>query len=231
MSTKKESTQVQTTQFDSGSKNVFDSLQKPIGENLTNDMQLDPTKSKTFNLGLQNALQGNAQLKNRAAQNFAGNMRASGFGEGNNAFQQAQMGRMGRAAGAMDSQAVNQNYMNYDMMRRQATQLSMGYHPLQTGQTTNTTEKTSGLGTWLPQVIGAGAQIGLGFATAGMSTAASAASKGASAGMGMAGTAASGMSNYFNSGNNFSANNGNFFGSSNGNMFNPNVYSGLNGGR
>lgn len=182
---------------------TYQSLQPGIQKNMANDMQLDPTKSSTFNLGLQNALNSNALLKQRAASNLTGNMAASGFAGNSNAFQQAQLNRMGRAGSSMDAQSTNQNFLNYDMLRRQATGQSMNYRPLQTGQTGQSTQTTSGLGTWLPQVIGAGAQIGMGIATGGASTAASAATHAGMAGVGAGNAMASGS--YFSDANPFTA--------------------------
>jgi hypothetical protein len=240
MSSKTQTNTTQAITYDAASKAVYDPLQKGINDNLQQDMQTDPTKSSTFNLGLQSALRGNMLAKARASQNIFGNMQGSGFSGAMQPFQQAQINKAARAGGAMDAQAVNSNFMNYDMLRRQATGLAMNYRPLQTGQTSNSTQTTSGTGTWLPQVIGAGAQIGLGFATGGLSLAGSAAGK--AAGMGMAGTnaGASGggfispemsSGSYFNNANPFTAGNNSNMGLG---MFNPNPYSGANyfsGGR
>lgn len=231
MSSKTQTNQVQTAQFDSGSKSTFDTMQGPIGENMRQDMQTDPTKSTTFNLGLQNALKGNMLAKARASQNIFGNMQGSGFSGAMQPFQQAQINKAARAGGAMDANSVNANFMNYDMMRRQATQQAMGYRPLQTGQTSNTTQTTSGAGTWLPQVIGSAAQIGLGVATGGASLAAGAAMKGLGGFAGTQGSLSpgaggvSGTPSYFSNSNPFIANNTSNMGLG---MFNPNAYSGAN---
>lgn len=238
MSTKTQTNSTQTAQYDPGSLNTFQGLQPGIQQNLTEDMKLDPTQSKTFNLGLQYAMKQNQMLKDRTKQNLMGNMQGSGFAGSVNPFQQAQMNKMSRAGMALDAQTTNQNYLNYDAMRRQTVANAMQYKPLQTGQTGQTTQTTSGLGTWLPQVIGAGAQIGLGIATAGTSTAASAGSKAAS---GLAGTASSlggdignaamSSGSYFSNANPFTAGNTGNMGLG---MFNSNAYPGANyfsGGR
>lgn len=162
--------QTQANTYNPASMNLFNQLQPLIGSNLSNDMQLDPTKSATYNFGLQNMLANARGLGQRNSSNFAANLGASGFGQGNlPAFQQAMLGNIGRQNTGLSANAFIQNYMNYDMLRRQATQLASGIKPLQTGGTMNSsgtqTQTQSGLGTWLPQVAG----MGLGLATGGMS--------------------------------------------------------------
>jgi hypothetical protein len=236
MSTKKTSTT--TNQYNQPSMTAFNSFQPQIQANWGQDMQLDPTKSSTFNIGLQNLLRGNASIKSRNMSNLFSNSIPQGSLGG--AFQQSQIAKIGRQSSAMDSAGINTNFLNYDAMRRQTVAQAAGFRPLQTGQTTE--EKTSGLGTWLPQVIGMGAQVGLMAATGGFSGAAGAAGKASSAGtklggavLGGAGQALSSGS-YFTGGNSFTGGQGNGFGLGgyNANMFNPNLYSGLNpwtGGR
>lgn len=202
MSSKSQTNSSQTIQYDPASMAQYQKFQPLISKNLENDMQLDPTKSSTFNLGLQNALTSNAELKHRAASNMVNNMASSGFAGNANAFQQAQLNRMSRAGSSMDAQSVNQNFLNYDMLRRQATGQAMNYRPLQTGQTGQSTTQTSGLGTWLPQVAGGALSFGTSLLNRNSGGDSSSSSGGMSTGAGNA------MSNgtYFSNANPFTAN-------------------------
>lgn len=231
MSTKTQTSSTQAIQYDPSSMSAFNAFQPRVQENWMQDSQLDPTKSSTYNLGLSGMQRAAQQLSARNRENFFGNLKAGGYA-GNNLSGVQQMGLtgLGMGASALSSNAFNQNFLNYDAMRRNTVNAMASYRPLQTGQTQNSTQTTSGLGTWLPQVIGAGLQVAGAVATGGASLAATAATKAASAGGGFMNSALK-SGGYFNSDNNFSANNGNFFGSSNGNMFNANAYSGLNGWR
>jgi spore coat protein U-like protein len=174
MSTKKETKTV--NQYNSGSMNAFNALTPAVQQNWLNDMQLDFTKSKTFNLALQQGVGAAAAGGQRMVQNLGQNLLAGGFAGANlGGVQLAQLAKIGRATSANQSNVFLQNALHYDQMRRQTAAIAGNYKPLQTGQTT--TEKTSGLGTWLPQVIGGGLQAAMAFGTGGASLAASGAAK------------------------------------------------------
>jgi spore coat protein U-like protein len=174
LSTKKETKTV--NQYNSGSMGAFNALTPAVKNNWLNDMELDFTKSKTFNLALQQGVGAAAVGGQRMVQNLGQNMLAGSFAGANmGGIQLAQMQKIARATSANQSNVFLQNALNYDQMRRQTTALAGNYKPLQTGQTT--TEKTSGLGTWLPQVIGGGLQAAMAFGTGGASLGASAAAK------------------------------------------------------
>lgn len=93
------------------------------------------------------------------------NARSAGQG-GNNPYLQGQLAKQGRAGSANRANAFTQLLLGAEGNRRWAAGGAGGYQPLQTGATMNSTQtqKTSGLGTWLPQVAG----IGLGLATGGL---------------------------------------------------------------
>lgn len=206
-----------TNSYDSGSMSAFNAFTPQVQANWTQDMQLDPTKSSTYNLGLQKMQGAASQIAARNKENFFGNMTAGGY-SGNNLSGVQQQGLMGLGMGAssLTANAFNQNYMNYDMLRRQTTSQAAGYKPLQTGGTQ--TQTTSGLGTWLPQVVGAGLGAAAGFATGGLSTALG----GASSGFGGAkGSSAGGNFSPFGGGFGSGANGG-------GGGFNPNFGGGGN---
>ena len=167
MSTKKETTSKQETQFDPGSRGVYNALQPGI-QNVLQQFMSDPLTASYFLKQLGMANQQISQLGQRNVGNLLANMRTGGFGGGNmNAFQQSALARTGRATSGMQSNAFNNLLMNANQMRLGATQQAQGYNPLVTGQTGTTTEKTSGLGTWLPTVLGAGLGIAAGFASGG----------------------------------------------------------------
>lgn len=166
MSSKK--TTDQTIKFDQGSKNAFDTLQPGIQSSLSADMNLDPTKSSVYNLMLQKSLEQARSLQQMGVNRVAANQAASGFSP-NSAYLQSRNNQLGRFNSGLTANAFIQNLMSADERRRQATAMGMGYKPLTTGQ--NTVQTTSGLGTWLPQVISAGAALGLAPFTGGASLA------------------------------------------------------------
>jgi hypothetical protein len=70
------------------------------------------------------------------------------------AFMNASLNRNMLAGSNMQSNAFNSS-VNSALQNRGIAMASMqAYQPLQTGQTTN--QSTGGLGTWLPQLVGAG---------------------------------------------------------------------------
>jgi hypothetical protein len=172
-----------TNAYDAGSMSAFNVMTPQIQANWSQDMQLDPTKSSTYNYGLSRMTNAASTIAKRNTENFFGNMTAGGY-SGNNLSGVQQQGLMGLGMGAssLTANAFNQNYMNYDLMRRQATAAAANYKPLQTGGTQ--TQTTSGVGTWLPQLAGAAIGGAMGVATGGMSTLAGFGAKSAGAGGG-----------------------------------------------
>ena len=169
MPTKKETTSKQETQFDPGSRGVFNALQPGI-QNVLQQFMSDPLTASYFLKQLGMANQQISQLGQRNVGNLMANMRTGGFGGGNmNAFQQSQLARTGRATSGMQSNAFNSLLMNANQMRLGATQMAQGYNPLVTGQTATQTTKSSGVGTWLPQVLGGALAVGLAPFTGGTS--------------------------------------------------------------
>lgn len=88
--------------------------------------------------------------------NISRNITGSGMGGGNmSPFALEMMQNQGRANSGMQAQLGFMNPMAQAGQRQQqAMSLLQGYRPLQTGGTQ--TQSTGGLGTWLPQLIGAG---------------------------------------------------------------------------
>lgn len=104
------------------------------------------------------------QMGNRQAQQLGGtqmsnisrNITGSGMGGGNmSPMALEMMQNQGRANSGMQAQMGFMNPMAQAGQRQQqAMSLLQGYRPLQTGGTQQ--QSTGGLGTWLPQLLGAG---------------------------------------------------------------------------
>lgn len=127
----------------------------------------NPFQNAMFNMGAGQAQKGAAQGGANNMSALQSMMKTSGMsGSAGQGFQMAQQGRMGRANQSMMGQANTSNVMNAMQRQMQATGMGMSFNPLLKGTTGNSqsTQTTGGLGTWLPQLLGAG----LGAATGGM---------------------------------------------------------------
>lgn len=173
MSTK--TTDTNTIQYDPGSKGVYSSLQSPIGNTLSQFMQ-NPLTSSFFN---QRVGMGQNQISKMGAsgmQSLLSNNRNMGGG-GSNPFLQSQIARQGRAtSGLMSNNFLNQ-LMQANQLQLGATGMAQSYNPLMTGSTG--TQTKSGLGTWLPQLIGSLGGAAIGAFTGGASSATGAGGTGA----------------------------------------------------
>lgn len=177
--------------YNQGSMNVFDQLQPGIQASLLQDMALDPRQNKTFNMKLAEMMrQNNLLLQNNIEQSMLNNqVRGIPMSSGISGMQ---LGKFMRQASGANSNAIVQNWLAHEEARRRATGMAMGYQPLQIGQ--DTTQKTSGLGTWLPQVLGAGIMGGAALLTGGANLAGAGAKGG---GIMAAGRALGSGANYF----------------------------------
>jgi hypothetical protein len=131
-------------------------------------MNPDITANPTYQLMLGQSLKAANQLGQQGIQSVLARAAQSGFGE-DSPFAQSQLDRAARANTALQSNAFSQNLFAADQRRQNATRSAMGYQPLVTGQTGDQTTKTSGLGTWLPQVAGMGLAAATAPFTGGMS--------------------------------------------------------------
>lgn len=156
----KKTTTTTTNTYDPASKQTFNAFQPGIKSNVQ-DWMKDPMDSKYFNAELGQMNQQNAWLGQQGQQNIMRNFKTSGM-EGSPGLMNYMMGANQRSTLARQGQGFNNLLLNAGDRQRQATQMAMGYNPLQTGGVQ--TQKTSGLGTWLPQVAG----MGLGLLTGGM---------------------------------------------------------------
>ena len=149
--------------FDPGSQGVYNSLQGPLG-NVLLDYMKDPLKASYFTqmLGA-----GNRQISTLGGRRMGNLMQNQAVLGALNPSQRAELaGGIGRDTSRMQSENFTNLLLNAEQTRRAATGAAMGYQPLTTGQTGTSsgtsTQETSGLGTWLPQLIGTlgGAALG-----------------------------------------------------------------------
>jgi len=144
----------------------------------------NPFSSPFFNLNLQQQTKGASALAGRNMQNALLNFGRTGFGTGATGGMRTQLlsglNRMGSGmqyGGFMN--AVNQ--AQSDRWNAASLGSSLFSNPLQTGQ--QNVQKTSGLGTWLPQVVGGALAIGAAPFTGGASLAGLGSLMGKGAGM------------------------------------------------
>lgn len=120
---------------------------------LLTGMATNPFTSPSYQLNLSQATQAAHQQGSMAMQNALANLNTAGMGQTNSGLRAGLLSQLGRYGSNLGYQgflsAVNQAQSN------QWNALSMlgSRTPLVTGQTG--TSKTSGLGTWLPQLAGA----------------------------------------------------------------------------
>lgn len=155
MSTKKESTT--TNQYDPQSLNQFHgwtgSLYSPLQQLFNN-----PTGSPFFNFNLQQNQKAASGLAGRGMSNALLNFGRSGFGTLGGGMRQSLLAGLNRVGSGLQYQGWANTMGQAQSDRWNAAGLGSSlFQPLQTGQ--QNVQKTSGLGTWLPQVLGAGASI------------------------------------------------------------------------
>lgn len=145
----------QSNQYDPTSMGVFKGLQPGLQSTLQGYMT-NPFGNPFFQTQQQMGTRQAQNLGQTGMSNITRNLTASGFGGGSSSpFAMEMMQNQARANSGLQAQlgflSPVQNALG---MQQFATGLASQYRPLQTGQ--QTTEKTSGLGTWLPQVAGLG---------------------------------------------------------------------------
>lgn len=129
----------------------YNSLQSPLISALLGNVN-NPFSNSMFNTQMQMGM-GAINARNQAnMQRISQNAQALG-GTSNallmNQINQSNRGTMGANAGMM-----NNLLLNAQQLRQQSLGQMQGYSPLQTGQTSAKTQ--SGVGSWLPQLAGAG---------------------------------------------------------------------------
>jgi len=161
--------QQQTQQFNQAGLGTYNSLQGGIGNALNWLMGSSgyganapgsPLRSPMFQAGLgQGTTQAN-QMGQTAVGNITQNAAGFGGGQATPGFMQSQIRNAGYQTSGLKQNAYWSALQSAVGTQLGATGQAAGYQPLKTGQT----QTTSGLGTWLPQLLGAG----LGAASGGL---------------------------------------------------------------
>lgn len=163
MSTK--NTQTSQSTFNQPSMGTFNALQDPYRNNMMQFMN-DPMKSSFFNTQFAMAEKQNQAAFGANNATMMQNLTAGGNVGNVPAYMQSNLLRNQRALSGANSNSFNNLLLGANQLRFGATQGAGAYRPLQTGQTQ--TQEQSGLGSWLPQVLGAGLGIAGGMMTGGM---------------------------------------------------------------
>lgn len=171
MSTKQETQSQNTLNYDKGSKSNYDSL-TGAGTNVLSSYMNNPFGNAFYRMGLGQSQAGATAQGSNNMSALMSQMKTSGFaGNGGNAFQMGQMGKIGRSNSSMMANANTSNVMSALQRQMTATGMGMSFNPLLSGTSGTQTQTTSGLGTWLPQLLGAAGGAAMGMATGGASTA------------------------------------------------------------
>jgi len=153
-----DSKQSNTLNYDPTSLGNYQSL-TGAGSNQLLQMMQNPFGNPLYQLGLGQSQKGAAQGGANNMSALQQMMRTSGIGgTAGQGFQSAQLAKLGRANQGMMAGANTSNVMNALQRQLQATGMGMSFSPLLKGTsgTSQSTQTTSGLGTWLPQLISAG---------------------------------------------------------------------------
>lgn len=157
-----------TNTYDPSSMNNYHNAQNGFIPAAT-DWVKHPYDGKQFNLDLQLGQQWAGGINQTGLNNLFSNMQAGGYGNYNSGLLPSMLQRQGRMNSRNNFMAFS-NAMNNATQRQQfGAGLLSGVQPLQTGS--DSTQTKSGLGTWLPQVIGGALGMAGGFMTGGASMA------------------------------------------------------------
>ena len=166
----------QYTSSATGAQNTLSSTYTPMVKN--------PYSGANYNMGLQQNTNAANSLGMNAVRNAMQNFNMSGSGNLTGGARASLLSGLSRQTSGMRQQGFFNNW-NTATANQQFGANVLGQLSGQLAGTTST-QKTSGLGTWLPQLIGAGIGVAAGFATGRASMAAK--------GLGAAGGAAAGLS-------------------------------------
>ena len=151
MSTKKETKT--TVDYNKPALNTYNALQPQILSGLQQYLGGDLINSPFFQQALAFMMPQASRLGQRGVGNVFQNLAASGMsGAGMPGYLGANLGRAGRATSGLQANAFWNAFSQANQARLAALSQAQGYQPLQMGQTS--VQKVSGLGTWLPQLIG-----------------------------------------------------------------------------
>lgn len=139
-------------------------------QSLLPGMAANPTTSQFFNQNLQQNQKAASQIGGVNASNALTNFNRSGIGQGTGGggAMQSLLAGTGRYNSNLRYQAWNSTMNTAQSNQWNAINAGSNFfgNPLRTGQT----QTTSGTGTWLPQLLGAGLGAAAGIATGGAST-------------------------------------------------------------
>lgn len=159
-------------QFNPAAQTQYNNLVSQGGSQLSQMIQ-SPFSNPMYSFGAQQSAQAANQAgnNNMAALNQA--QTTGGLsGQAGQGFAAAQKAQLGRANASMKSQAATGNVLN--ALQRQQTAIGTGlsFSPQLTGSsgTNQSSTSMSGLGTWLPQLLGTAISAGTTAATAGAKT-------------------------------------------------------------
>lgn len=155
-----------TLNFNPAAQNIYNQLTGSGGSVLSGYMN-NPFGNAMYQMGAGQSQKGAQQAGSNNIQALLQNMLTGGIGgQSGQGFQTAQMAQTGRANQSISSQANISNVMSALQRQMAATGMGMSFSPQLTGQSGNFSQQqtTGGLGTWLPQLLGAG----LGAATGGL---------------------------------------------------------------
>lgn len=187
-----------TNQYDSASMNQYHT-NHGNATNVFSDYMKDPLKASYFQNQVNILNRASNQIGQRNVSNLLNNQNLTGGGV-MPGYMSSMLARTGRDTGAMQAQNFLGALMQAEQNRRGAASAAFQDRPLQTGQ--NSVQTTSGVGTWLPQVIGAGLSGLAAVGTGGASLAATGLQKGLSIGSAVGGSLMSGFAGSNPGGNN-----------------------------
>lgn len=154
MSTKKTT----TTNFDPNSMQRYQSAQNTLMGTYSQMVQ-NPYSGPAYQMGLQQNLRSANTLNAGNMRNAMQNYNMSGFGNLTGGARASLLSGLSRSASGMRQNAFFNNFNTATANQQFGASVLGQMQPLVTGQT----QKTSGLGTWLPQVLGAGLGLASGF--------------------------------------------------------------------
>lgn len=161
-----------TLQFNPLAQGVYNNMISGGGSVLGGYIN-NPFSNAMYQMGASQSAKGAQQAGQTNMQALLQNQKALGLGgKAGQGWLGAQQAQTGRANQAMSSQANVSNVLAALQRQMAATGMGMSFSPQLTGQsgTFNQQQTTSGLGTWLPQLMGAGLSAGLGAMTGGASS-------------------------------------------------------------
>lgn len=159
-------------QFNPISQGVYNNLVQG-GGNVLGGYMNNPFSNPAFQMGSALSQRGASQSAQNNQGALAQLMKTSGVGgQAGQGFMGAQQAQLGRANQSMMSGANVQNIMSALQRQMTAAGTGLSFSPQLTGQsgTSDSVTSNSGLGTWLPQLLGSLGGAAMGGLTGGMSS-------------------------------------------------------------